>query len=243
MTIQFRYNIKSVTTDDYFLSRKGCCCTGSNNIGEQIFFPYPTSYSKCNADGGYFVINDDLNFDDCSNLGPCPTKGITGCCCACSYGGITEGIEFDVCQDLNGNWQQGPCPEDTDLCISGSIDFRNKKACCGYTLIGGNPTSRCFDVCTEKECFDLRYQELASTYYPVGGACAVLNPSCSSSQIQSLNDNITEILGNCCVQGFPCTCYTNLSFNQCELINGSFYLTTDPEFSCDDCINNCSEIM
>jgi hypothetical protein len=168
--------------------------------------------------------------------------GATGCCCACAYGGATEGIEFSVCQDLDGQWEPGLCPSSPN-CVSRGRNVTFPRACCGYTYnSNGDIISRCFDVCTEKDCYALRLGNFASTFFPTGGNCSIVGASCSSSpQGSAMNDNRIDILGNCCVQGIPCKCYKNINLTACDLINGSFYLLGDPEFSCTDCINNCSE--
>jgi len=231
MSIHFRSRIQSPIdySDQLFPGTNGCCCTGSNS-------PFPASYGECNAVDGYFQA--DLG-DSCASTLCLPT-GKTGCCCACLYGGMTEGIEYSFCQDIDGAWQEGNCPTNADeFCVnSAGRDVRLKRACCGYT--SGN-VPMCFNVCTEQDCYNLRSGNLASTFYPTGGNCEQINPSCSSPQDSSLNNNTVEIYGNCCVQGSPCRCYKNVTIEACNFITGAFYLSNDPEFSCTDCINNCSE--
>lgn len=234
MTIHFRSRIQ--TPVDYssvlFPGTQGCCCTG----------PYPeysafsSSYGQCNALNGYFSISDS-----CTNVA-CFPQGITGCCCACAYGGATSGIEYSVCQDLDGVWQSGDC-NPTPNCIKNGRGVTLPRACCGFTYDSNdNIISECFDVCTEKDCYALRLGGFSPTFYPTGGNCVILGPTCSAPQIAPMNDNRTDTFGNCCVQGTPCRCYKNMTNELCEGINGSFYLMGDPEFSCTDCLNNCSEI-
>lgn len=232
MTIHFRTRIESPV--DYsrvlFPGTLGCCCTGPDPNTA-----FESSYGNCNALNGYFTIETD-----CSNV-QCFPQGTTGCCCACSYDGATEGIEFSVCQDLDGVWEEGPCTE-SPICVnSNGRDVQDKRACCGYTYDdSGNIVSRCFDVCTEQDCYALRLGGFAPTFFPTGGDCFVVNPSCATPQTAQMN-NDTTIVGNCCIQGYPCRCFKNLSFDQCELLSGSFYILGDPESSCEDCIKNCSE--
>lgn len=233
MTIHFRTRIQSPI--DYsvnlFPGTNGCCCTGSS---EDVAFE--SSYGNCNALGGYFT-----EASNCSQVQCLPT-GTTGCCCACLYNGATEGIEYSVCQDLDGVWQAGPCPTSPNCTFNGR-DVRLKRACCGFTYdSNGSVITECFDVCTEKDCYNLRISPYSSTFYPTGGNCSSPSiPNCSAPQGSAMNDDRTEIFGNCCVQGMPCKCYKNITPTACSLVNGSFYVLGDPEFSCDDCLSNCSE--
>jgi len=228
MTIHFRTRIQSPIdySTNLFPGENGCCCTGPYPNAS-----FPSSYGNCNALNGYFTQGSE-----CSTITCLPT-GATGCCCACAYGGATEGVEYSVCQDLDGVWELGTCPSSPN-CISNGRNVIDKRACCGYS--GGKP--QCIDVCTEKDCFDLRFPPYSSTFFPTGGNCLDINPTCSSPSGDQLNDNRIDIIGNCCVQGMPCKCYKNVTSTACDFIDGSFYILGDPEFSCEDCLNNCSEI-
>lgn len=232
MTIHFRSRIQSpIDYSGYLFSgASGCCCTGSNP--ETAF---ASSYGNCNELGGYFTIAENCDFT-------CLPTGATGCCCACTYDGATEGIEYSVCQDLDGVWTPGPCGK-TPNCINAlGRDVTQKRACCGFTYDSlNNIIPECFNVCIEKDCYALKLGDFSPTFYPTGGNCELLQPNCSSPQGAAMNNERTEILGNCCVQGIPCKCFKNVTLTACDLINGSFYISGDPEFSCTDCINNCSE--
>jgi hypothetical protein len=236
MTIHFRSRIQTPLdyTEYLFPGVQGCCCTGSSPDTA-----FPSSYGNCNALDGYFTISETCDFT-------CFPKGTTGCCCACAYDGATNGIEYSVCQDLDGVWTPGLCDVEAPSCINfQGRDVRNKRACCGFTYDStGTVISDCFDVCTEKDCYALKLGNFAPTFFPTGGNCTVLIDACASSpQGLAMNNDRTEILGNCCVQGAPCKCYKNITPTACDLVNGSFYLLGDPEFSCTDCINNCSETV
>jgi hypothetical protein len=234
MTIHFRTRIQSPIdySANLFPGENGCCCTGSSENSAFV-----SSYGNCNALGGYFTQQEN-----CSEITCLPT-GRTGCCCACAYEGATEGVEYSVCQDLDGVWEEGPCSE-SPICIKNGRDVTEKRACCGFTYdASNNIISQCFDVCIEKDCFDLRIQPYSSTFYPTGGDCTILGNLCSSPQLVGMNNNREDFLGNCCVQGRPCKCYKNITFDACNFINGSFYYLGDPEPSCEDCLNNCSETV
>lgn len=231
MSIHFRSRIQSPI--DYssvlFPGTEGCCCTGAY----PEYSAFQSSYGNCNALGGYFSVSQE-----CSSI-TCLPLGQTGCCCACAYGGTAEGIEYSVCQDLDGVWQSGACTQTSSCTNPQGRDVRNKRPCCGFTYDGSqNIISQCFEVCNEKDCYALRLGDFSPTFYPTGGNCQTV--SCTSPQFASMNID-TRVLGNCCVQGIPCRCYKNFSYENCEFLNGSFYILGDPEFSCTDCLNNCSE--
>lgn len=229
MTIHFRSRIQSpIDYSEYlFPGTNGYCCTGGYPDFQQ---PFQTSYGNCNALGGHFRVTPE----------GCLPIGITGCCCACAYGGATSGIEYSLCQDLDGVWVAGDCPPEPICTDSNGRGVTFPRACCGFTYdSAGDIISECFEVCTEKECYALRLGNFASTFYPTNSNCSSV--TCTSPQIAPMNDNRDKIFGNCCVQGIPCRCYKNLTFEACEVAGGAFYILGDPEFSCDDCVKNCSE--
>lgn len=242
MSIHFRSRIQ--TPIDYsaylFSGMSGCCCTGSSDISSKSF---KSTYGACNALGGYF-----FEADECSGF--CLPQGKTGCCCACFYGGITEGIEKTVCEDLDGVWTEGSCSKvnPATFCISGDRDVRNTRKCCGYTLIAGTTQSKCFSVCTEADCAKLNSDGYSTIFYPATGNCDT-NPGCSSvintkkpNNSSFITGNVElDTYGNCCVQGVPCRCFESINFKDCERLNGSFYLLGEKDFSCSECSRNCTQ--
>jgi hypothetical protein len=242
MSIHFRSRIQSPVNYSAFLfpGTNGCCCTGSSS---DLSFAFTSTVGECNALGGYFSVAEN-----CSTVN-CLPRGTTGCCCACSYGGMTEGIERTVCEDLDGVWQEGACPEDpAAFCIAGDgRDVRDKRRCCGFTLSNGETLPQCYDVCLARECVLLTVGDYTPTFYPTPGSCDT-HPPCSG-----LSDNLqisftppdtgqpsNDVYGNCCVQDNPCRCYESVTFNVCERLNGTFYLMGEKDYPCSECLNNCS---
>lgn len=242
MTIHFRSRIQSPIdyTSYLFPGTNGCCCTGTS---EELAISFQSTYGACNALGGYFTVSSECGYS-------CLPKGATGCCCACSYAGLTEGIEKATCEDKDGIWQAGSCSEliADAFCISGTgRDVRLNRKCCGYTLIGGITQSKCYSVCTEEECSKLTVGNYVPIFYPGTESCES-DPECPVLQGNSQSTNssfitgnsLRDSYGNCCVQGIPCKCYESISFSACERLNGSFYVLGDKEFSCENCISNCT---
>ena len=242
MTIHFRSRIQSPVDYSAFLfpGTNGCCCTGSSS---DLAFAFTSTPGECNALGGYFSLSEN-----CSTVS-CLPRGVTGSCCACSYGGMTEGIEKSVCEDLDGVWREGPCPEDPEtFCIAGDgRDVRDKRRCCGFTFTGGVTLPECTNVCLARECAERALGSYIPTFYPNQGTCEE-NPPCSGIQ-DSLQLNFggsetgnqtTDVYGNCCVQDSPCRCYESVTFSVCEKLNGTFYIMGEQDYPCSECINNCS---
>lgn len=242
MTINFRSKIKSPINYSQYLfgGTVGCCCTGSNFHGA---LPFQSSYGECMASSGYFYISDSGSCE-----GGCLPQGTTGCCCACSYGGMTEGIEKSLCEDKNGIWQAGPCRENPDIFCLGpnGVDARLPKKCCGFTLSSGQVTPICVNVCTEEDCSNYKVDNYVTVFYPT--ISCLDDPFCP--QIQGIMGSqnsyfITgnpqdDIYGNCCIQGKKCRCLSNVSYSSCLRFNGSFYRLEDIEYSCVDCLANCT---
>lgn len=242
MTIHFRSRIKTPInySQELFMGKIGCCCTGSAPTD-----PFESTYQECNKLGGYFTVSSSE-----TGCVPCPEKGTTGCCCSCAYNGLTSGIERCACEDLGGNWQPGSCigVNPDHLCVSDEIDARVLKKCCGYTLSSGNVLSICVDVCTEEECSKLGIQNYIPIFFPnssctQNSTCPIIQGNfqylANSSIITGNSENDTY--GNCCIQGNPCRCFTSISMSNCRQLNGSFYQLGDIEFSCEDCIANCTK--
>lgn len=240
MTIHFRTRIQSpINYSEYlFPGVSGCCCTLSSDEGGSFF---ASTFAACNALGGYFKVSETCE-------GDCLPKGQTGCCCACSYGGMTSGIEKTLCEDLGGNWMSGECPETSaEICISGTKNFSDYKKCCGYTLIAGITQTECFNVCTEEECSKLTVGNLIPVFNP--STNCTINPVCPGTQGLQEPPNSTfltgdpekDTYGNCCVQGIPCTCFTGINLYTCKQLNGSFYVLGEQDYPCSECINNCTE--
>lgn len=247
MTIHFRSRIQSPIDYSPYLfgGVNGCCCTGSNSQGAT---PFQASYGECMASSGYFYVSEN---GSCSNS--CLPQGRTGCCCACQYNGMTEGIEKSVCEDKNGIWQEGTCPstenEDSFCMTSYGMDARIPRKCCGFTLSEeGAITPICVDVCSEEECSK---QKVEGNYVPVfypdisctdNSDCPQIQGTLMFANSSFLTGNpIDDIYGNCCIQGKKCRCLENITYSDCEKINGSFYQLQDKEFSCADCFANCTK--
>lgn len=242
MTIHFRSRIQ--TPIDYssylFPGLSGCCCTGSSNVSSTSF---KSSYGACNSLGGYF-----FEAQECSS--PCFPQGRTGCCCSCFHGGMTEGIEKTVCEDLDGTWVEGSCSKliASTFCISDDRDVRSRRKCCGYTFMAGITQSKCFSVCTEEDCSKLNTDGYSTIFYPGTGSCEE-NSDCSSILETKKPDNSSFITGdieldtygNCCIQGVPCVCLESINFKECKKYNGSFYLFGEQDFPCSECAKNCTQ--
>lgn len=244
MSIHFRSRIQSPINynQQLFPGVNGCCCTGSWDDHNATQFQ--STFGECNALGGWFSLSNDPN-DLCYNT--CFTSGRTGCCCACSYSGMTEGVEKLTCEDIGGNWSEGPCPADSaSICISGFIDYTSQKKCCGYTFVDGQTQSWCFDVCTEEECSKLTVGNLVPMYYPT--TTCEIDSSCQGPQGAQTppnnavltGDPAKDLYGNCCVQGSPCRCHEGISLYDCQKINGSFYVLGEVDYYCSECIRNCT---
>lgn len=244
MTIHFRSRIQSpINYNNYlFPGTVGCCCTGPAGIQTSFF---ESTFGACNALGGYFKLSESGSCE-----GQCFPQGTTGCCCACVYAGMTEGIEKGKCEDLEGNWIAGECPEDeNDICVTtdNSKDFSEFKKCCGYTLINGVTTPVCFSVCTEEECSKLTVGNLVSVYYP--NSSCLTSPNCQGTQSLQDSPNNTlltgnpekDIYGNCCIQGIPCKCFEGINLFTCKGLNGSFYVLGEIDYPCSECLKNCTE--
>ena len=234
-------------TDKLFPSGyRGCCCTGDTG---SVSFESPLG--ECNALDGYFKYIPD--FINC-NAHQCITKGKTGCCCACSFGGMTSGVEECTCEDLGGVWVEGDCSnqsEDllckiTDPVNALEFDYRKKTACCGVTLIGGVTQAYCELVCTPAECEDNTLPGFRSNYFYGVNTCSAAQIQCSlPSQFAAANYNGNATLedyvyGNCCIQKAACQCLQDVTLSQCLNVNGSFYILGEVEYDCSMCYKNCS---
>lgn len=245
MSIHFRSRIKSPInyTGYLFPGLNGCCCVGSSDDGS---VPFKATLNECNALGGYFTVTEDDNCDK----SPCLPKGSTGCCCSCSYGGMTEGIEKATCEDLDGIWKVGLCPqkkEEITFCTDPyGRNVKNKRACCGVTFEGGETYSYCENVCLARECVDNTIEGYSPKFYVNGEQCpqncsGILDKKQIKYGDQDTGKLETDVYGNCCIQSTPCICLENLSFDVCNRLNGSFYVLGEPNYSCEDCTKNCSQ--
>lgn len=245
MTIHFRSRIQSPVNYSSFLfpGLSGCCCVGSSNQGS---FPFTSTLGECNALGGYFTVAST-----CESVS-CLPQGILGCCCACSYGGMTANVERTVCEDLDGTWQEGPCPliaQQTAFCTSNGRDVRNKRACCGVTFSGGETFTYCEDVCLARECADNTVGNYIPKFYINGQQCtSIPPPDCSAimgtegliSGDSSTGRPEDDIYGNCCVQDNPCRCFESVTLSTCNRLNGSFYVLGETDYQCSECLANCT---
>lgn len=83
MTTQFRSRIKTVINYQGSDAATGGCClpNGTKLTGDNI------TLSECNKQNGFFRAGDP-------DLLQCPDRGLTGCCCSCSYIRSQDG-DFD----------------------------------------------------------------------------------------------------------------------------------------------------
>jgi len=72
MSTQFRSRIKTVIDYGQNESATGGCCLPDGSKLEN------TTIIECNTQNGFFRQGEAANL-------PCPDRGLTGCCCACSY--------------------------------------------------------------------------------------------------------------------------------------------------------------
>ena len=111
MSTQFRSRIKTVIDYSVSAAATGGCCLpdGTKLTGDDI------TVSECNRQNGFFRAGDPT-------LLQCPDRGLTGCCCACSYIREQEG-DFDtfldtVLENPIGNdgtdYHQKPVEDDLD---------------------------------------------------------------------------------------------------------------------------------
>lgn len=247
MTIHFRSRIQSPIqhTDKLFPGGyQGCCCTG--DAGSIAF---QSTLGECNALDGYFRYSaSNCNF-------ACPPRGQTGCCCACSFAGMTSGVEKCACEDLGGNWVEGDCNDrDADeFCVTTDPfsgvqrDARLKTACCGVTLIGGVTSSYCEEVCTPFECEDNTVTGYSSNYFVGVNSCSEIQSFCSLTPLTAPSTQQPKytledyVYGNCCLQGTRCRCIERITLKDCSDLNGSFYFLGEPEYDCLICYKNCTK--
>tara|TARA_R100001480_G_scaffold153613_2_gene156990 strand:+ start:518 stop:2254 length:1737 start_codon:yes stop_codon:yes gene_type:complete len=80
MSTQFRSRIKTVVDYSANAAATGGCCLpdGTKLIGDDI------TINECNRQNGFFRAGDSTTLQ-------CPDRGLTGCCCACSYVREQEG--------------------------------------------------------------------------------------------------------------------------------------------------------
>lgn len=83
MSTQFRSRIKGSVSYASAIEATGGCCLpdGSKIFGDTV------TLSECNKQNGYFQKGDP-------DLLQCPERGLTGCCCACSYIREQDGDDF-----------------------------------------------------------------------------------------------------------------------------------------------------
>jgi hypothetical protein len=83
MSTQFRSRIKTVV--DYSASASaagGCCLPDGTKLAGNV------TINECNQQRGFFRAGDPTTLQ-------CPDRGLTGCCCSCSYIREQEG-NFDT---------------------------------------------------------------------------------------------------------------------------------------------------
>ena len=245
MSIHFRSRIQSPINYSGFLfpGINGCCCTGSSEDG---VVPFKSTLNECNALGGYFSVTEEST---CINS-PCLPKGATGCCCACSYNGMTEGIELGTCEDLDGIWQQGPCPpveDENQFCTNAyGRNVKNKRACCGVTYQNGETYAYCEDVCLARECADNVVGNYVAKFYVNGEPCpqdcsAILGNNDLTFGDGDTGKPQTDVYGNCCIQSNPCRCVESVTLDICNKLRGSFYVLGESDYPCSECLKNCSQ--
>ena len=88
MSTQFRSRIKTVINYAANESATGGCCLpdGTKLTGE-------VTINECNRQNGFFRAGDPVTLQ-------CPERGLTGCCCACSYIRDQEGDFEDFLNDV-----------------------------------------------------------------------------------------------------------------------------------------------
>ena len=92
MTTQFRSRIKTVINYDGSDAATGGCClpNGTKLTGDTI------TLSECNNQNGFFRAGDP-------DLLQCPDRGLTGCCCSCSYIRSQDGDFDSFLEDIFGD--------------------------------------------------------------------------------------------------------------------------------------------
>jgi hypothetical protein len=161
---------------------------------------------------------------------------------------MTEGIERATCEDLDGIWMVGSCPEDENqICINGyGRNVKEKRACCGVTYQGGETYAYCEDVCLARECTDNTVGNYIPKFYVNGEQCPQDCSAILGNPQLNFGDGDTgkpqsDVYGNCCIQGTPCRCIQSITLDLCNKLNGSFYVLGETNYSCEDCTENCSQ--
>ena len=129
MSTQFRSRIKTVVDYSANAAATGGCCLpdGTKLTGDNI------TINECNRQNGFFRAGDSATLQ-------CPDRGLTGCCCACSYIREQEGDFEDFLQTVldrggSDSTVYHQTPEGDNLNING---YKDNVSQCECSKLQGN---------------------------------------------------------------------------------------------------------